>query len=686
MSRKFTYPEARQDEVVENYHGTPVADPYRWMEDPENTELAGWVEAENQLTFDYLAEIPARAMLHRRLTTLYDFPKTNAPESRNGRYFFAYNDGLQNQPVLQKQDGLEGDPQPILDPNTLSEDGTVALMIQAFNDDGTLLAYSISAAGSDWQEIRIRNVDTLTEYDEILKWCKFPGIAWSKDSSGFYYNRFPAPEGGENDTQIALNNALYWHKLGTPQADDMLIFERPDAPELNFTPEITDDGQYLVLNVWHGAVNRNRIYYREVESDGDFVRLLDEPNAEYTFVGNEGSVFYFQTDLDAPRSQLIAIDTANPAREHWRVIVPEQDDVILSTKFVNRQIVVVMLHQAYYQIKIYALDGAFVGDVPLPGMGSIFSIEGKRDGQELFVDFRSHLYPPTIFRYDFATGEMKPWRQPTLEFSPDDYETKQVWYPSKDGTQVSMFITAKKGLVLNGENPTLLYGYGGFSIPLAPDFASQILSWISSGGIYAVANLRGGSEYGEAWHQAGMLANKQNVFDDFIAAAEWLTANHYTKPKKLAIMGRSNGGLLVAACMLQRPDLFGAVICGVPVTDMLRYHKFTAGRYWTYEYGNAEENAEDFKFLLAYSPIHNIKKGVTYPPTLITTADHDDRVVPMHAKKFAAALQANDAGNHPILLRLDMKSGHGMGKPTSKWIDEWADIQAFLFQALEMGQ
>lgn len=681
--RNFTYPQARRADVVEDYHGTPVADPYRWMEDPDAPETVAWAEAQSALTFDYLGKIPARQTLQQRLTALWNYPKIGLPIKRGNTYFYQKNDGLQDQPVLYKQTGLDGAPEVLIDPNTLSADGTVALMLLSFSKDGALLAYSVSDGGSDWQQIRIRDVATGEDMPETLRWTKFSGIAWKHDGSGFFYNRYPEMD---DLNQPPYNSRVCWHKVGTPQDDDILIYEQPEDKELGFEPILTDDGAYLVLYVWHGAINRNRIYYRPAESDGDFVRLLNDADAEYAFTGSDGATFFFQTDLDAPKGRVIAIDLNNPAREHWKTVIPESDDVIQAAQIINHQFVVVYMHNAYSQVKRFALDGTWLADIALPGIGSVIGISGKPQDTQCFIDFQSYLDAPTLFRYEFtdsnADGTLTPWQQFNVDFPVADYETTQVFYPSKDGTQVSMFITHKKGIALDGTHPTLLYGYGGYSISLTPTFQPQVLGWLELGGVFAVANLRGGSEYGEAWHQAGMLGNKQNVFDDFIAAGEWLIQNGYTQPKKLAINGRSNGGLLVAACMTQRPDLFGAVICAVPVTDMLRYHKFSAGRFWTPEYGDAETNAAHFTFMMRYSPLHNVRDGETYPPTLILTADHDDRVVPMHAEKFTATLQHADSGQNPILLRLDMRSGHGMGKSTSKWIQEWADVFAFLAQHL----
>ncbi|HJT56198.1 MAG TPA: prolyl oligopeptidase family serine peptidase, partial [Ktedonobacteraceae bacterium] len=677
-----TFP-ARRDTVIENYHGTMVADPYRWLEDANSAETLAWVEAQNRVTADYLSTISARQNIQQRLTELWNYPKYSVPVKRGERYFFTKNAGLQNQAVLYMQPTLESQPVVILDPNAFSEDGTAALTNQVFSEDGMLLAYGVSSGGSDWQEIKIRQVDSGTDYPEVIRWCRFSSIAWRHDNSGFYYNRLPEP-GTVPEEDSSNYSSVYWHTPGTPQSSDMLIYERPDFKELSFSPFITDDGTYLMLHVWHGTDPQNRVYYREVNSDGPFIRLLDEADASYDFIGNSGTLFYFQTNLDAPRGRIIAIDIERPERENWQELLPQQDDVIAFALMVNEQFVVTYLHDAHHQMKIFNLDGGYVRDIPLPTLGSIFGISGRPHDTEMFLDFSSYLYAPSIFRYDFTSGTLSLWHGAELNFDPAGYETRQVFYPSKDGTRIPMFLTHKKGLALDGNNPVLLYGYGGFNVSLTPTFAIGTLVWLENGGVYAVANLRGGGEYGEDWHQAGVLARKQNVFDDFIAAGEWLIANNYTSNRRLAINGGSNGGLLVATCEVQRPDFYGAVVCQVPVIDMLRYHKFTVGRYWVSDYGNAEASAEDFTFLYAYSPLHNVREGVVYPPTLILAADTDDRVVPAHAKKFAATLQAANSGDNPILLHIEMKAGHGLGKPTAKVIEERSDILAFLFHVFGM--
>ncbi len=674
----------RRDDIVENYHGTPVADPYRWLEDAHSPETRAWVDAQNEVSSAYFHAVEERPRIMARLKELMNFPRSSAPVKKGGRYFFSHNPGLQNQAALYMQESLEGQPELLLDPNLLSPDGTVALITQAHSHDGSLFAYGLSTSGSDWQEIKIRRVADREDYQETIRWSKFASIAWKHDNSGFYYNRLPEPGSVQEEDQSCYSR-VYWHTLGTDQEDDRLIYERPEAKELSFSPAITDDGAYLMLTVFLGTDPRTRVYYRDTESDGPFLRLLDDFDAAYQFLHNTGPVFYFQTDLDAPRGRIIAIDSTSPERANWRELVPEQDDAIAFAQVVNRQFIVVFKHNAHHEIKRYTLDGRFLGEIALPAPGSITEITGNPEESEVFFTFTSFLYPPTVLRYDFLSDTLNVWRGAHLDFASEQYETQQVFYPSKDGTRVPMFLVHKKGLALDGTHPTFLYGYGGFNISLTPEFTPDHLLWLENGGIYALANLRGGDEYGEEWHLAGMREKKQHVFDDFIAAAEWLIANNYTCRAKLAINGRSNGGLLVAACMVQRPDLYGAVVCEVPVIDMLRYHKFTVGRYWIPEYGNAEETPEDFQVLYAYSPLHNVRPGTPYPATLIMAADTDDRVVPSHAKKFAATLQAATSGKAPILLRIETKAGHGLGKPVAKIIEERADVYAFLFKQLGMG-
>lgn len=677
-----SYPPARRDTVVDDFHGTSVADPYRWLEDPTAAETVAWVEAQNARTRAYLASAADQNALRERISAIWNYPKFGVPYRRAARMFFSKNDGLQNQALLYVQDTPDSPARVLLDPNTLSDDGTIALTGESPSRDGSLLAYGVSQSGSDWQTIRVREVGSGADLPDIIEWCKFASIAWHPNGTGFYYNRYPQPGSVPPEDQSNYNR-VYWHRLGTPQSVDDLIYQRPDAKELAFSPMVSDDGRYLFLHVWHGTAPTNRIYYRPIESTGDFVRLLDANDASYDLIDVVDGFCYIQTDRDAPRGRVVAIDLARPEPLDWQEIVPQRADVLSFVRMVDDKLVVAYQRDVQHRISIFDREGAELGELPLPLIGSVLGLSGKRADGDMLLGLTSFLSPATIYRYDFAAQRLDELFRPAIDFPVDDYTVQQIFYPSKDGTQVSMFLVHKKGLVLNGENPTLLYGYGGFNISLMPQFWASRLIWLERGGIFAVANMRGGSEYGEEWHRAGMLANKQNVFDDFCAAAEWLSEAGYTHAGRLAIAGGSNGGLLVAACMLQRPELFGAVHCAVPVIDMLRYHRFTVGRYWVGEYGNAEADPEQFGFMYAYSPLHTVKEGVAYPPVLITTADTDDRVVPAHAYKYAATLQhADSAGQNTIYLRVDVKAGHGMGKPTSKVIEELADVYAFLFDVL----
>ncbi|HEV7234727.1 MAG TPA: prolyl oligopeptidase family serine peptidase, partial [Ktedonobacteraceae bacterium] len=529
-------PFAHRDDTITDYHGTQVADPYRWLEDPAAPDTLAWVEAQNAITEDYLAALPVRAALRERMTALWNYPKASVPSKKGQYYFYSKNDGLQNQSVLYRQESLRGASTLVIDPNTLSEDGTTALVTQSFSKDGTLLVYGLSQHGSDLQELHIREVESGNEYAEVIKWGRFPSVAWKRDKSGFFYNRLPQP-GSVPPEDSSNYSQVYWHTLGTPQSEDPLVFERPDFKELSFSPFMSYDQKYLMLYVWHGTNPKNRFYYREVESDGPFIRLLDDADASYNFIGNDGPIFYFQTTLDAPRQRIIAIDSEHPERANWREVVPPQDDVIEFTLLANHQFVIAFLHDAHHEMKIYSLDGRYERDIPLPAPGSIIELSGKPDQTEMFFSFTSFLYPSTSYRYDFTDNSLTLYQAPQLDFDASDYETTQVFYRSKDGTRIPMFLTHKKGLKLDGHNPTLLYGYGGFNVSLTPSFSVPTLVWLEHGGVYAVANLRGGGEYGEAWHLAGTLERKQNVFDDFIAAAEWLIDNKYTSASRLAIQG-----------------------------------------------------------------------------------------------------------------------------------------------------
>jgi prolyl oligopeptidase len=683
MIKPNNYPPARKSDQVDDYHGVKVADPYRWLEDLDSEETRNWVEAENKLSFGYLAAIPERNALKERLTKLWNYEKYGIPFKEGNRYFYTRNSGLQNQAVLYTVTSLDAQPQMVLDPNTLSADGTVALSGLQVSPDGKFIAYSLSASGSDWQEWKVRDVETSKDLSDHLKWVKFSGASWTRDGKGFFYSRYDEPKG---DTLKSTNyfQKVYFHKLGTLQTEDVLVYERPDQKDWLFGGTVTDDGNYLIITVFQGTDVKSRVYYKDLKAkDTPVVKLLDDFDAAYNFVANEGSRFWFQTDLQAPRGKLIEIDTAKPARSNWKVVVPEGKETLQGTSFVNNKFVLNYLKDAYTQVKIYDVNGKLVNEVGFPEIGSAAGFGGKATDKETFYAFTSFTTPTTIYRYDMTTGKSTIFRQPKVDFNPADYETKQVFYKSKDGTKVPMFITHKKGLKLDGNNPTFLYGYGGFNISLTPAFSVGNLVWMELGGVYAQPNLRGGGEYGEDWHQAGMKLKKQNVFDDFITAAQWLIDNKYTSAPKLAIGGGSNGGLLVGAALTQRPDLFGAALPAVGVMDMLRFQTFTIGWAWVSDYGSSD-NPEEFKALYAYSPLHNIKPGTSYPPTMITTADHDDRVWPGHSFKFAAALQAAQAGDAPILIRIETKAGHGAGKPTSKLIEETADRWAFLVKTLDM--
>ena len=683
MIKTNNYPVARKGDQVDDYHGVKVADPYRWLEDLDSEETRKWVEEQNKLTFGYLAEIPARTTIKERLTKLWNFEKYGVPFKEGNRYFYTRNSGLQNQSVLYSVNSLEAQPQVLIDPNTLSADGTVALSGTAVSNDGKFLAYSLSASGSDWQEWKVRDVGTGKDLTDHLKWVKFSNASWTRDGSGFFYARYDEPK---SDSLKATNyfQKLYFHKIGSPQSEDVLVYERPDQKDWLFDGSVSKDGNYLIITAFQGTDVKTRVYYKDLRTnDGPVVKLLDDFDASYTFVGNDGNRMWFLTDVGAPRGKIIEIDTAQPERNNWKILVPESKETLQAVTVVNHKLIANYLKDAYTQVKIFDTTGKFIREVEFPTIGSAEGFGGEPDDRETFYSFTSFTSPASIYRYDVETGKSTVFRQPKVDFNPANFETKQVFYSSKDGTKVPMFITYKKGLKLDGNNPTYLYGYGGFNISLTPAFSVGVLVWMEMGGVFAQPNLRGGGEYGEDWHQAGMKLKKQNVFDDFITAAEWLITNKYTSTPKLAISGGSNGGLLVGAALTQRPELFGAALPAVGVMDMLRFQKFTIGWAWVSDYGSSD-NADEFKALYAYSPLHNIKPGTKYPPTLVTTADHDDRVWPGHSFKFAAALQAAQAGSAPVLIRIETKAGHGAGKPTSKIIEESADRYAFLVRTLNM--
>ena len=681
---KLKYPESKTIDQFDDLHGVRVADPYRWLETDvrESKDVEQWVTAQNQVTFEYLASLPQRESIKKRLTELWNFEKYGAPFKAGGRYFHFKNDGLQNQSVLYKQDSLESEPTVLIDPNSWSKDGTVALGATSFSDDGRYAAYSVAEAGSDWNTWRILDVESGRLLNDELKWVKFSGASWTTDNKGFFYCRYDEPPAGTAFQQANLNQKIYYHRVGTSQSDDVLVYKRPDEPKWGFNPRVTEDGHYLVITIWKGTDDKYRVLYKDLtEPFGMPVELIDNFEHEFTLIGNEGPTFFFQTDLDAPRKRVVAIDIRKP--DSRRELIPQASETLISVDIVANMFVATYLKDAKTQVKMFSLDGSFVREVEFPGIGTAAGFGGKRTDTETFYSFSSFATPTTIFRYDLLTGKSTKLRQAQVKFNPDDFTVEQIFYSSKDGTKVPMFIAYKRGIVLNGNNPTLLYGYGGFSVSLTPGFSISRIGWLEMGGIFAMPNLRGGGEYGEEWHKAGTKLHKQNVFDDFIAAAEWLIQHKYTNSKKLAIQGGSNGGLLVGACMTERPDLFGACLPAVGVMDMLRFHKFTAGRFWVDDYGSAD-NADEFKAIYAYSPYHNLKPGTKYPPTLVTTADTDDRVVPGHSFKFAARLQACQSGDAPVLIRIETRAGHGAGKPTSKLIEEVADQWAFLAKQFQM--
>ncbi|MEZ6113253.1 MAG: prolyl oligopeptidase family serine peptidase [Pirellulaceae bacterium] len=690
-SIKLTYPETQLGSQVDDYHGTTVADPYRWLEDPNSDETKAWVVAQNRVTFGYLESIPERAEIRRRLTELWNYERFGLPRRRGERYFYERNDGLQNQSVLYVTDGLEGEPRVLLDPNRLSEDGTVALAGWVVSEDGRSLAYGIARGGSDWREWHVRDVETGEDRADVLRWVKFSGASWKKDNSGFYYSRYDEPKAGDELTQQNYYQKLYFHKLGDPQDHDTLVYERPDEKEWGFGGHVTEDGRYLIISVWRGTERKNQLFYLDLAASGngaggadEVVELLSGFDAEYDFIGNDGSTFFLATDNDAPMRRVIAVDLEQPNPEAWREIVPPSEHVLSGVSLVGDRFFAEYLTDAHSRIRVFDLAGRHERDVQLPAIGSAGGFGGRRTDRETFYSFTNFTTPGAIYRYDIATGESHLFRAPNVAFDPADYVTRQVFCTSRDGTRVPLFITHRRDLG-DGPHPTILYGYGGFNISLTPGFSVANLVWLERGGVYVVANLRGGGEYGRQWHEAGMKDRKQNVFDDFISAAEYLIEQRIATPSTLAIRGGSNGGLLVGAAMTQRPELFAAAIPAVGVMDMLRYHKFTIGWAWVSEYGSSDDAAE-FANLMKYSPLHNLRAGTCYPATMVTTADHDDRVVPAHSFKFAAALQAAHTGDPPALIRIETKAGHGAGTPVSKRIDAATDELGFLTRELGRGK
>jgi prolyl oligopeptidase len=684
----LVYPEAHTVPQVDDYFGTKVSDPYRWMEDVDSPAVKQWVDAENLLTHRYLDAIPGRDAIKARALELVNYERYTAPSLHGTRYFYSHNSGLQNQAVLFWQEGLAGEPHVLIDPNTLSKDGTVALNGIGITDDGKLMAYAISDAGSDWLTWHVKDIATGKDLPDVVEWSKFSGASWMKDNSGFFYSAYERPDKITKESSLKMTNyfaKVYFHKLGTPQLTDALVFERPDDKELSVNGHVTDDGRYLVISMNRGTSPNNQITIKDLaHPDSDPIKLVTTEEAAFEPIANDGTFFWFKTTLDAPRGKVIGIDLAHPERSAWKTIIPESKNSLDAVTMVHDTLIAQYLADAQSLVEFHGRDGNLLQVYALPAIGTVGGFDGKRKDTETFFTFTNFVTPATVYRLDLKSMQTTVYRQPKLAFDPAKFETKQVFYTSKDGTRVPMFLTYKKGLKLDGQNPTLLYAYGGFNISLQPTFSERFVLWMEMGGVYAQANLRGGGEYGEAWHEAGMKLKKQNVFDDFIAAAEWLIANKYTSTPKLAIEGGSNGGLLIGACITQRPELFGAALAHVGVMDMLRFDKFTIGWAWKADYGAPSENKDEFAAIYKYSPLHNLKAGTAYPPTLIMTADHDDRVFPAHSFKFAATMQKDQAGPNPVLIRIETRAGHGGGMPLSKRVDLTVDEYAFAVKALGM--
>ncbi|MBX3243892.1 MAG: S9 family peptidase [Acidobacteria bacterium] len=682
---RYSYPPAKKIDQVDDYHGTKVQDPYRWLEDTASKDSQDWIEAQNKLADSYFASISERDALRKRLTEIWNYERISAPSKiTDGFYIYSRNDGLQNQSVLYRAKSKDDAGKIFFDPNKLSADGTAALSGWTFTDDGKLWAYGVARSGSDRTEWRIMNTETGEHLADILPPNRQGSVAWLTDNSGFFYQRYPVPEAGAELRAASRFPKIYFHKLGTPVTDDKVIYERSDDGELTSGGRVTEDGKWYVISTSKGTQRMNEVHFKDLtKADAPIIPLVSDRENSWSFVGNDGPVFYFRTDKDAERGKLVSVNVLARARI-WKDVIPHGNDTLNGVQMINNQFVANYLKDAYTNIRIYDKSGKHVRDVELPGIGSAGGFGGKQDATETFYSYSSFNAPPTIYHYDMKTGKSTVFRKTPVKFDGSKYEVKQVFYTSKDGTKVPMFLSYKKGLKLDGSNPTLLYGYGGFNINQTPGFSVSRAVWMEMGGIYAVANIRGGAEYGKEWWANGAVLKKQNTFDDFIAAGEYLVKNKYTSTPKLAIQGGSNGGLLVGAVLNQRPDLWGAALPAVGVMDMVRFTEFTVGAFWKSDYGDPKDPKE-FAVLYAYSPLHNVKAGTKYPPTLVTTADTDDRVFPAHSFKYAAALQAAQAGDAPILIRIETKAGHGAGKPTAKQIEEQTDIYGFLIKSLGMS-
>lgn len=680
LTAQLQYPVTKKSDVKENYHGVEVADPFRWLEDDNSAETKAWVIEQNKVTFNYLQTIPFRNKVKERLSEMWNYPRIGSPSKEGNWYYFSKNDGLQNQSILYRQMGLTGAAEVFLDPNKLSADGTAALGGTSFSKSSRYFAYLVAQSGSDWQEISVMDVVTKKLLADKIQWVKFSGITWKGDE-GFYYSRYPAPDDKNKLSKQNQFHAVYYHKIGTSQEQDELVFEDKAHPLRNVGAGLTEDNRFLILSTSEGT-SGNEVWVKDLQQNQkEFTLLVPGFKTEPSVIENVADKLLVLTNDGAPNYKVILIDPKNPKVQ--LVVIPERQEVLQNVNTGGGYLFCSYLKDASTKVFQYTMDGKLVREIKLPGIGSAGGFGGKKEDKEFFYTYSSYNSPATIYRYNIATGSSVLFRKTETKFKNEEYETKQVFFTSKDGTKVPMFLTAKKGMKLDGNNPVLLYGYGGFNIPQTPGFSISNAFWMEQGGIYAVVNLRGGNEYGEAWHKAGMLENKQHVFDDFIGAAEYLIANNYTNKEKIAIRGGSNGGLLVGACMAQRPDLFKVALPAVGVMDMLRYHLFTIGWAWAVEYGRSD-NADQFKYLIQYSPLHNLKDGTSYPATLVTTADHDDRVVPAHSFKFAARLQEAHKGNNPVLIRIETKAGHGAGKPTSKQIEEAADIWSFVMYNMGM--
>jgi prolyl oligopeptidase len=682
----LSYPAAARGDHIDQYHGIAVPDPYRWMEEIDSPQTRAWVQAQGKISGDYLAALPHRDEIARRLKEIWNFERWNAPEKYGSNWFYTHNDGLQNQAVLFVTSDPADKGRVLLDPNALSTDGTVSLRDMAVSDDGRLLAYALSDGGSDWQIWHVRDVATGKDLPDTLRWSKAGGGSWLKDGSGFYYTVYDAPRAADALKAANQYEKLYLHKLGTAQAQDVLTYTRRDDPDWFVGGSVSDDGHYLIIEANHGDEVQNTLLVQHLTSkSAPIMTVIAKPTAVYNCIGNIGSTLYVVTDDGAPRYKLIAIDLAHPDRAHWRTVVPEERNTLDAATLVGGELIAQYLQDAHSAALRFTPEGKLLGSVSLPGLGTAQGFAGHLKDQDTYYSYSSFTTPTTINRLDLKSGASSVWRAPKLAgFQPSDYETVQVFYASADGTRVPMFITARRGIQRDGKAPTILYGYGGFNISIEPSFSPAIAAWIERGGVYAVANLRGGGEYGRAWHEAGMKTHKQHVFDDCIAAAEYLIAQKWTSPQRLALRGASNGGLLVGAVEEQRPDLFAAAIPQVGVLDMLRFRDFTVGKGWESDYGSVD-NTQEFKALLAYSPYQNVKANVDYPATLIITGDHDDRVFPAHSFKFAAAMQHAHPQGKPILIRIETRAGHGQGKPTTIQIDEAADVYAFILNAMGVG-